>query len=378
MVTVTKVPAQLKFAAVSLWTASSDYLSRGEPYHESVDIDWKPRICLAKTTACRELYNVPTPAEMGSLIFSAFWRTGPVGLMQSLGGDMRIVHTVKDEESEVYLRREKGSAAAVRYRLQNQERLEPNAVHVDSIDWGQYDLVVSFENAVPSRLAQQHRQTLFVSMMEDHRGEDYSRFRKCLPKGYRLFFNLRTGPSPHDFTRRPWEVDFTYGFRDAGALTKLLPGVQKEEIIHLETHERPENASVLENATGMRTVQYRASESKVLSEGIRPYYELTRRAKYFVSVQPSRPLGGLASIDAASADTLVLGNRSRTWNAHPILPALHVNTVADAVAIINRLNSQPLEYAALLTEQTKRLRHFCFTRPLRQILKAFSSPRRSG
>jgi hypothetical protein len=237
------------------------------------------------------------------------------------------------------------------------------AVNVEDVNWTEYDLVIAFENAIPSRIALRYPEVVFASMIEDHRLEDYQKYRRKLPEGYKLFFNLRTGPSPHDFVKFPWEIDFTYGFREAKSLTKLLPGVKKRNVIHVEGHEDPQTNTMLEKLTGMQVVQY--------SDSVMGFYELIRSAKYFVSVNPKRPLGGLAAIDAISADTLVIANRRKIWNAHPISPKLHVSNVYDAAKIINNLNTNIQLYEKRLLEQSTLLQYYCYDRPLSQILKHF-------
>ena len=227
------------------------------------------------------------------------------------------------------------------------------------VDWGEYDLVVAFENAIPSRIALRHPKVIFVSMIEDHRLEDYQRYRRKLPEGYKLFFNLRTGPSPHNLVKFPWEIDFSYGFREAHSLCKLLPDVKKNYIIHIEGHEDPETNAILEQLTGMQVVQY--------SDSVMEFYELLRSAKYFVSVNPKRPLGGLAAIDAISSDTLVIANRHKIWNAHPICKELHVFDVYSAAKIINHLNANPKLYEEMLLKQSNLLQYYCYNRPLIQI-----------
>ena len=109
----------------------------------------------------------------------------------------------------------------------------------------------------------------------------------------------------------------------------------------------------------MQVVQY--------SDSVMEFYELLRSAKYFVSVNPKRPLGGLAAIDAISSDTLVIANRHKIWNAHPICKELHVFDVYSAAKIINHLNANPKLYEEMLLKQSNLLQYYCYNRPLIQI-----------
>ena len=113
----------------------------------------------------------------------------------------------------------------------------------------------------------------------------------------------------------------------------------------------------------MQVVQY--------SDSVMGFYELIRSAQYFVSVNPKRPLGGLASIDAISADTLVIANRHKIWNAHPICKELHSFDVYGAAKIINHLNANAQVYEEMLLKQSNLLQYYCYDRPLIQILNHF-------
>jgi hypothetical protein len=364
---ISSTPLSFKFAALFSWSQISDYLSSCEKTNKLSYSRRLLRVCLVKTTACTELYNLVNASSIKQLIFSTVMRAGPVGLIQSLNADFRIVHTVSDHESQAFMTRrirlKKYHPETLELSIKQQTILSTLAVNVEDVDWGEYDLVVAVENAIPSRVAIRYPQVIFASMIEDHRLDDYQRYRRKLPEGYRLFLNLRTGPSPHDFVKRPWEIDFTYGFREAHSLSKLLPCVKKKNIIHLEGHEDPVTNAILEKLTGMQVVQY--------SESVMGFYELIRSAKYFVSVNPRRPLGGLAAIDAISADTLVIANRHKIWNAHPICNELHVSNIYGAAKIINDLNAKDKLYEEMLLMQSTLLQYYCYDRPLAQILNHF-------
>ena len=364
---ISSSPVFFKFAALSFWSQTSDYLSSCEKTKKLLYPSTPFKVCLVKTTACSELYNLVNASSMEQLLFSVQMRTGPIGLIQSLNADFRIVHTVSDYESQVFIRRkiihEGRNLELQRLRAEQESILSSLAINAEDVNWGEYDLVVAFENAIPSRIALRYPEVVFASMIEDHRLEDYQRYRRKLPEGYRLFFNLRTGPSPHDVVKRPWEIDFNYGFREAHSLSKLLPDVKKSNVIHIEGHEDPETNAILEELTGMEVVQY--------SDSVMGFYELIASAKYFVSVNPKRPLGGLAAIDAISADTLVISNRHKIWNAHPICKELHVFDVYGAAKIINYLNANAQLYEEMLLKQSNLLQYYCYERPLIQILNYF-------
>jgi len=358
---ISKTPVSAKFALLSLWTKTSDILTRLErPKHLSDDRRL-PRVCFVKSTAAREFYNRVTPCPLDELIFSSTMRTGPIGLFDDLQGDMVIVNTVSDTESRCFERREAINSGLREFRLRNQSQLAPLSCDVDAIDWGRYDLVVAFENSVPSRVALKYPRTCFATLIEDHRIPDYQRFRKRLPAGYAIFLNLRSGPSPHDFMRRPWEVDFSYGFRSSQTLSRLLPGIVKTNSIHAEDHESDENCSALERLTGLKVAKGHGSS-------VRSFCQQISSARFFVSMQPTRPLGGLAAIDSISAGTVALINRKRTWNSHFSDRTTHVENVTTAAELINYLQSDQSVYDAMLQKQSALLQYYCFRRPMCQIV----------
>ena len=81
---ISSSPVFFKFAALSFWSQTSDYLSSCEKTKKLLYPSTPFKVCLVKTTACSELYNLVNASSMEQLLFSVQMRTGPIGLIHLL------------------------------------------------------------------------------------------------------------------------------------------------------------------------------------------------------------------------------------------------------------------------------------------------------
>ena len=70
----------------------------------------------------------------------------------------------------------------LKLQVEKQPILSQLAVSIAEVHWGDYDLVIAFENATLSRIALRYLQVVFASIIEDLRLEDYQQYRRKLPE----------------------------------------------------------------------------------------------------------------------------------------------------------------------------------------------------
>jgi hypothetical protein len=368
MALVSHIPKSLKFAGLTAWTAWSDRASkRGKPSFDGCEK--KLRIVLVKSSDCRELYSKATPCKAAELLASSTWRSGPFGLFTQLDADFIIVRPSTSPECNVYERRDKNYPNTQRLRALCRESQDAVAVNSTTVDWSKYDVVIAYDNAIPSNIAQRYPTVFWATIHEDHRMISYAQNRNKLPVGYDAFLNLRLGPSPHDWRRRQWEIDFSYGFKGLGGFSNLFDTVQKKNQICVEDHHTNFDCEVAQKRLSVPV-------SRPLATGLMDYLCKVKSAKVFWIPEPDRPLGGLAALDAAALGCVVVANRNRIWNAHTILPELHCKGWIEGAQLVERLLVDNEYFASCLNAQSILLNYYNFRRPLGQLYAAIiNTPR---
>jgi len=362
------MPVGLKYAGLTIWRIWSDRLST-ERLSNRKGRKSSLRIALVKSSECRELYTKVSPCEAGELLASSTWRSGPFGLFTSLGAEFIIVRPSAAPECSVYQQRDALHPETKRLRAICREMQDRVSVDAMSVDWSKYDVVIAYDDAIPTLLAQRYPGVFWATMHEDHRMASYAKSRKTLPGGYDAFLNLRLGPSPHDMARKKWEIDFSYGFKGSDGFGTVFKNVEKVECVCVEDHHSDNECAVAQRSLGVQVARPHAT-------GLMDYLGKVKTSKVFWIPEPDRPLGGLAALDATALGCVVVANRNRIWNAHTILPELHCTGWGDGIRIVDRLLRDDQYYRSCLQKQADLMNWYNFERPLEQLRKAIlSTPR---
>lgn len=371
----------LSHLAVHAWSRASDLLARSEAKAlagaSPADCPFAPslRVALVKQSSYCDLYRDPSTCDPLELLKSSIHRTGPIGLFVHFDAKFLIVHPESDPECRVWEEKlayeRPGTERAQRFP-QYREAQAAVAVAANSVDWAKFDLVIAIENAVPARITQRYPSVLWCTLLEHHKLKPYRDYLRCPPTGYDVFLNLRFGPNPQSLERKPHVVDFPYGLNDVEGLAQLFRHVEKgPSTVLLEDHQPVEVMRALLSGTGLHLVPPGPSSGSLLA-----YLERLAGAECLIAPCSKRPLGGLASIDAAAMDVLVIGNRHQCWNPFIYLPELQAASPKAAVDLAQRISADPEWRDALLVSQRQRLHWFAWVRPLRQLLAAAQSGNR--
>lgn len=361
--------------AVHGWSWICSLLERSEAGAFSGDVapvcPFTPelKVALVKQSSYCDLYRNPAARTPMELLQSSIHRTGPIGLFINFKASFLIVHTESDEECRIWEEKlayeTPGSERALRFPQYRQEQ-EAVAVAADSVDWNQFDLVIAIENAVPSRITLRYPSVLWCTLLEHHRLQPYRSYLRQPPKGYDVFLNLRFGPNPQSLRRRPHVVDFPYGLNDVNGLAALFRDVpQLSSLVLLEDHQPVGELQARLAAKGLTAVLPGPSSGSLVA-----YLERLAAVRCLLVPHSKRPLGGLASIDAAAMDVLVIGNRRQCWNPFIYLPELQASSEEGAVRLVERVLVDDSLRESLIAAQRKRLHWFAWVRPLRQLLAA--------
>lgn len=361
----------IKRSAVALWSSTCRLLQNWERnFFCSGNFAASPftsglKVALVKQSCYCDIYTDPSTRDPKALLASSIHRTGPIGLFINFDTTFIIVHPEADPECRVWEQK-------LAYESDNNERSQrfPKlreqqaavAVRAGDVDWSVYDLVIAFENAVPAAVTRKHPTVLWCTLLEHHKMKPYKAYLKQVPEGYDAFLNLRFGPNPQSIGRRPHVIDFPYGLNDVSGLAALYRNETDLRCVMLEDHQDRELLEPLLQDHGFECLP--AGESSGLLD---LYHQRLSRAAFLLAPRSSRPLGGLASIDAAAMDCLIIGNRFDSWNPFIMLPELQCSREDKAVRIASELAGDDTRYKELLQKQQARLHWFAWVRPLRQI-----------
>jgi hypothetical protein len=364
--------SRLSAGGVAAWSAGCRMLAgRERRFFEKTDADRRQavfapslRVALVKQTTYSDLYSDPTAVTPRSLLESSWHRTGPLGLFTCFSSRFFIVRPEPDAECRVGNEKHAyGFSDAVRAAddARRQAAQEAVAVGVDEVNWSDFDVVIAIENAVPARVTQQHPRVLWATLLEHHRMAPFRDYLRQPPPGYDAFLNLRFGPNPQSLFRRPHVIDWPYNFNSPQGLADLYPAAQRKNVVVLEDHQ---DDAMKRAITGRG---YRWSGGEITTQTLRRFVETLTQAKVFCAARPSRPLGGLALIDAVAAGCVVIADRNRLWNPFLITGQSQVSDALDAAKLAARLLVDDELFGKMQSEQICRLAWFCHERPLRQI-----------
>ncbi len=357
---------------LAAWSIACRALQRREEARFSGGSDHRPaevfgrelRVALVKQTAYADLYSNPSSTTPRDLLESSWHRTGPIGLFIHFDARFVIVQSEPDPEcrvAEEKLAYALNDAARAHYDATRKAAQTAVAVRSESVDWSEFDVVIAIENAVPARVTRRFPRVLWATLLEHHRMAPFESYLNRPPAGYDAFLNLRYGPNPRSIHRRPHVIDWPYNFNVPDGLVGLYPEIKKEDRVFLEDHQTADVRTTFSARVGGPVAD--ESEPRALSQ----FLKTMIRSKIFCAVSPSRPLGGLALIDAVASGCVVLADRSLVWNPFLVTAETDLRRVADAAEFAERVLSDGRLYSRIRTEQSRRLAWFCYERPLRQL-----------
>ena len=362
-----------------------------------------PRIILVKQDICEDLYCCSRNAIPREIIGSTMLRTGPVALFSRFGAQFCIVNTVGDPECAIWQERACDlNWAPLEFFESYRDRIPGRdygqcrfASQVETVDWTQYDIVISVDVAVPQRITRQCPETTWCYYVREIKTPSYSRsLFKCL-SGQDLVLN-------HCFRlRRPSNlafhvVEFPYHLQYTGCFHELFGGSCHSERsgIFIDHHTRvkldPAVLNRLETfgpvATTLNDPSTAGARGQTLPHRRTMDLDLRDRllhSKYFLITPPGqRNPFGTSAVEAIAAGCLAIGS-AEYMKTHGFLfnRFTSARCSADAVGVISRLEGDKEHYQRELERQRTMIDYLCFVRPMLELLeksrRVRSRPRRN-
>jgi radical SAM protein with 4Fe4S-binding SPASM domain len=337
------------------------------------------RVCLVKQCTTYDLFTRTGP-DLRSIVASSNWRSGPIGLWEAFDTTARIV--CEDNAGECRL----GQGHWGRY-IDGWDVWPEGSVaeEADTVDWDAYDIVISIDVAVPSRIIARHPRVMWCYYFIEGgpTGIDGA-FRGSPFFGYNVFLNHRlarsrlSAASPSVLQMRSTRravLDFPYYLQSATSVRRLYPELADAPRagICLSHHSRevcgPAERAALAEFGPVRT------EWATIADIHRA--ELVSR--YYVVHPDSMRRAGLGLIEAVSAGCLALVPSNRLWGfPELVLPELDFTTFDELLGLLRRLEADETLAGCCRAAQQEMVQLWCYDNPtenLETMLCAFRQSR---
>lgn len=326
------------------------------------------RVCVVKQHTTYDLFTRTGP-DLRAIVASSNWRSGPLGLWQAFETSARVV--LEDAAPECQL----GKAHWSRY-VQGWDLwpTDSTADLADTVDWGQYDIVISIDVAVPTRIVKRFAQVMWCYyFIEGGPNGIDGQFRGSPYFGYNLFLNHRLAKEPlaprsrslrQMMLNRRAVLDFPYYMQSARSVRDLYPelaGARRSGFC-LSHHSREvlteRERAVLEHVGPVRTKWSTISD----------IHEAELQSTYFLVHPASRPTAGLAVIEAISAGCLALAPTRALWGFPEfIIPELDFHDLEGLLEHLHVLECDHVLREEVRIEQERRVQMWCFENPARNL-----------
>ncbi|MEQ9409403.1 MAG: hypothetical protein RIK87_16825 [Fuerstiella sp.] len=352
-----------------------------------------PRILVVKQDVNEDLYCCPPEATAAELIRSTLLRTGPVALFTELNAEFRILQTTTDPECQVW--QERATAlhwdsleffASYRDRVPGRDYGQSRwAVSPESVDWRQYDIVVSMDVSVPARITQQYPQTLWGYYVREIKAPSYAASLNAAAPGQDVVFNhhFRLLPPPLP----PHVLEFPYHLQRPGCFQKLFAAdagsAARSSGVFVDHH------TMVQLSAAQRTaLSAFGPVASTIHEGEREVIPTSERiarrtmdddlrsqllnSRFFLITPGQRRIFGTALVEAVAAGCLAIGSPA-SLGLHGFLftPNTAATDADEAIAVMERLVTRDDLYHRELARQQRLVDYLCYVRPVQDLLTAW-------
>lgn len=342
------------------------------------------RIALVKQDVYQDLYVGDKNFTPGDLLFSSMCRVGPIGLFTIFHSDFYIIKEEKDKECKIWtkvipftkekFRRLKNESID---KIEGYEFFSPGSdkcngfysVDCNSINWNNYDVVISINCSIPYRIIKNHTNILWAYMI----GEANILSEKVY-FGYDISLNQEIRGIVGGINK---VVDFPYTFVGGNCLEsiiyKQLKRASEKDSIYAEINcvdERPvKNVPQIERVCKKVNLKLKLHHQNIYKNLVRIY-----DSKYYLKIG-GRKTRGNGAIEAISLGTLVLMSPKDITYSQVLPKEAWVFSEGDAIEKINYLNSNKEEYVKLLNKERELVNQFIINYPMYSLEVALQQKR---
>jgi hypothetical protein len=334
------------------------------------------KIALVKQDVYQDLYVCSNRVSPREVLESTIMRVGPLGLFTLLDADFFIVKEGNEKECKTYLksyRPKKEIIEQLRTSPINQikgsffDYLSPRSAHShkeyalepDDIKWADYDIVISINISIPSRIVKANTNTLWCYMIgEASRQNQYVEF------GYDVRLTQNT---TGEVANGLGTVDFPYTFLGPDCLEKIAgeySAPKKKTGVFAEVNsisKRP-----VDSVPQLEFVRELGHDLVLHNQDIIENLIRLRNSKYFIKLG-GRRIRGNSIIEAVSAGTLAIMDPKDAFGAQLLPKETWIHSESEIRELIGELDRDDRMYADLLAEQRRRLQFFVVDAPMESV-----------
>jgi hypothetical protein len=344
----------------------------------------KMKFALVKQEVYQDLYVCDSKEKSAlKILLSSMGRVGPIGLMAELQCDFFIIKEELNKETQIYKKVIPHICKDLQLlktktldKLPNQGFTKPGssypngkfAVSGDSIDWSEYDVVISINISLKKEILSRHPKTLFCYMI----GEANLATEKAL-YNYDITLNQQ---ARGQFNLTNCVIDFPYTFLKGNTLEKLFSKKYSLEKsgIYIEVNsctDRPvEKIPEDFEYISKKTNQAVRLHKQLIEENLLEIYN----SKFFVKFG-GRKTRGNGAVEAISIGTLVLMNPDDIIHKEILPKEVQFTSKSELIKLIVRLNQDEKEYNRILQLQRSLVSKYFFDIPLENLSKALEMKR---
>ncbi len=319
------------------------------------------RVALVRQTAYRGAY-LSSHQSWPETVLTAPAHLGPLSFLADLGADYFVVR--QDRDPETYLWQEKFrndpdpelSFRKVQSWQDQQETM--GLVNPEEIRWEDYDLVVSLDIALPTRITQKCHKTLWAYYSVEAGGWLHKRSLQKPVEGYQIYLNhgfrrYRTRP-----LNRSHVIEFPFTFQSARAWHFLSKKIGTWGDIRRGT--------LVEQASWNSFHNEKPPSMHLLSGDAKEYVRSMTSHQFAVRTSPIMRWGNWA-LEAVQAGCLFLGRADSLAMPGVLMPELVVPDLLSADEKTEDLLRNPHKLQRLAKTQAGIAEHLAFRRPLMDL-----------
>jgi hypothetical protein len=345
----------------------------------------RPKLALVKQDVYSDLYNCSRQLKGANVVLTSNKRTGPVGLFSVFDVANIIVETVDTPECSIWTQKDTHCRHLTVEQMRQLAKKEITqhdgktsrqsdiAVDPSEIDWNSFDIVISYDIALPSTLCQAYPNVVWCYFVSESCMKEYELSYARPITGYDFFLNQMFRPDPLLAAANLADhvIEFPYFIQYYGCFHALLdrPLDAPRSGILVETHSQRclegTHYEALEKLGGVRQVRGLVSE---VIDGL-------LSTSMFLRVG-SHGIWGNSSIEAIAAGLLQISSMRGYKNRAFAMPAVDLPDIefsdrqfAAAIdTIVAWNNGENPALVEALAEQRRRVNYLCFQRPLNDLI----------
>lgn len=339
------------------------------------------RVALVKQDVHNDLYYRVSPASSSEIVYSSILRSGPVALFTALDADYLVVQADSAPECQIWQQKVTDCKHNPKHyydSFQSKVRrwgceFDHSTVSqsVDSIDWSIYDLVISIDIAIPTRIVRANPQVIWAYYVSEPCMSFYKESLHGAQFGYDLFLTLgfqKMRPTRESAT----VLEFPYFLQYVGCFQDL-DGTENPEFLDRKIISAERHSHQLMCEDDLELISSRFGEVKSNFGTLRSLVDGLRSAKFHLRMD-GKAIWGNSFIEAACLGALLVGSVNLI-KYRLIIDQLRVSGIAEAVEKMALIEKDPDFRVACETEQNALVNDICFIRPLTDLADALERVR---